>query len=453
MNLKHLTWAMSVVCLFLTPARLFGAGSYFRVEQRAGVWWFVSPSGQLFISAGVDNVSYQGDVIHGTTVHPYFEHVSKLYPSERAWGKAAIHRLRSWGFNNLGAWTSPFLWTYKMPYTVILDVAARSGANWRKGIPLDVYSPQFEAMARKIAEKECAPRSQDRYLLGYFSDNELRWGPDWRGKQNMLTMYLNLPSTAPGRQHAIAFLKKKYSGSIQQLNQAWGVHASSFDDLPSEAATNAFKADSSEFLGMVAERYFQVCAHAIHAADPNHLYLGAKFAGMPPDPVLRASAAADVVSVDIYRFDPRPVVEHIYNVAQRPILVAEFAFRAEDAGLPNTRGAGPKVPDQAARARAYKNFVTELESLPEAVGYQWFEWCDEPREGRFDGENSNYGLVNIDDQPYSQFVTKVKVANRQAISVHRKRMKYFADNAVGLRIPSRWAGLKPQGPLRPRAGY
>ena len=412
-----------MISLFLTPAQLFGARSYFRVEQRSGVWWFVNPSGQLLISAGVDNVSYRGDVIRGTTDHPYSENIRKLYPSQDAWANAEIQRLRSWGFNNLGAWTTPFLWKYGMPYTVILDIAARSGGNWLKGIPPDVYSPQFEVTARKIAEEECAPRAQDPNLLGYFSDNELRWGPDWRGKQNMLTTYLNLPSTAPGRQHAIAFLRKKYSGSIQQLNQAWGVQATSFDDLRSEPATKAFRADNAEFLGMVARQYFEICSHAIHAADSNHLYLGAKFAGMPPDPVLQASSAADVVSVDIYTSDPRPIVRHIFSVTHRPILVAEFAFRAENSGLPNTQGAGPKVPDQAARARAYKNFVTELESLPEAVGYQWFEWCDEPKQGRFDGENSNYGLVNIEDNPYTQFVTKVKAANREAISVHRKQMK------------------------------
>jgi agarase len=422
LNLKNLALTLALVCPFLIPARLFAAPGYFRVEQRAGVWWFVDPSGQLVISAGVDNVSYHGDLIHGTTVHPYFDHISKLYPSEDAWAKAEIARLRSWSFNNLGAWTTPSLFTYKMPYSVILDIGTRSGADWLKGTPLDVFDPRFENTARAIAAKECAPRAKDPYLLGYFSDNELRWGPHWRDKQNMLSMYLNLPSTAQGRQHAIAFLKEKYL-SIQQLNQAWGVHATSLDDVPAAATTAAFQRDNSQFLGMVAERYFRVCADAIRAADPNHLYLGAKFAGMPPDPVLRASHIADVVSVDTYDFDPRKAVEHIYGLAQRPILVAEFAFRAENSGLPNTQGAGPKVPDQAARARAYKNFVTDLESSPAAVGYQWFEWCDEPKQGRFDGENSNYGLVNIEDQPYTEFVTEVKAANQEAISTHHKLME------------------------------
>lgn len=419
-NLTILTLAL--LCVSAGPSWLRAAGGYFHIEQRSGVWWFVTPSGKLTLSAGVNHVSYQGDAIHGTTQHPYFESISRIYPNKDAWAQAEIKRLRLWGFNTIGSWSAPVLWSHAVPYTVILNIATRSGANWVKGIPVDVYSPRFKATARKIVEKECAPHAKDPDLIGYFSDNELRWGPDWRGKQNMLSMYLNLPPNAPGRQHAIDFLKDKYSGQIQKLNQAWGTHAKSFADLHSEAWTDASRADNSEFLGMVARRYFNVCARAIHTADPNHLYLGAKFAGTPPDPVLRASHVADVVSVDIYRFDPRPIVKHIYKLAQRPVLVAEFAFRAEDSGLPNTRGAGPKVPDQAARARAYTDYVKWLESLPEAVGYHWFEWCDEPKEGRFDGENSNYGLVNIHDQPYRQFVKAVKAANQAAVSVHHGLM-------------------------------
>jgi hypothetical protein len=412
--------ALSLSCLFSISLQLHAAGKYFRVEQRHGIWWLIAPDGQPVLSSGVNNISYRGDVIHGTTRHPYFENISKIYPSKEAWAQAELKRLSEWGFNTIGSWSDRDLWGRTMPYTVILDIAARSGANWQQGVPVDVYSPRFESTARKIADEECAPRAKDPELIGYFSDNELRWGPDWRGKQNMLAMYLSLPADSPGRRHAVDFLKKRYAGKIAKLDQAWGVHAKSFAEVPTEAATEAFRADNSEFLGMVAQRYFEVCAQAIHAADPNHLYLGAKFAGTPPDPVIRASHGADVVSVDIYKFDPRLVVEHIYKLAQRPILVAEFAFRAENSGLPNTRGAGPKVPDQAARARAYTNYVKWLESLPEAVGYHWFEWCDEPREGRFDGENSNYGLVNIHDQPYTEFVKAVTEANRAAIAVHRQ---------------------------------
>ena len=150
------------------------------------------------------------------------------------------------------------------------------------------------------------------------------------------------------------------------------------------------------------------------------MYLGARFAGKVPDPVLRGARAADVISVNIYSFDPRPLVEHVFRVTGKPVLITEFAFRAEDSGLPNTKGAGPKVPDQGARARAYADYVTWLESLPEAVGYHWFEWSDEPKEGRFDGENSNYGFVKIEDDVYEHFARAVTAANEAAIGAHRK---------------------------------
>ncbi len=110
-------------------------------------------------------------------------------------------------------------------------------------------------------------------------------------------------------------------------------------------------------------------------------------------------------------------------MTSKPVLITEFAFRAEDSGLPNTKGAGPKVTNQAARAKAYADYVTRLESLPEAIGYHWFKWTDEPKEGRFDGENSNYGLVDIGDKPYREFAEAVKAANQAAIEVHRRLTK------------------------------
>ncbi len=141
------------------------------------------------------------------------------------------------------------------------------------------------------------------------------------------------------------------------------MNASDFASIETPSGSVGRQADADQFLEMVADRYFQVCARAIRDADPAHLYLGARFAGKVPDPVLRGARAADVISVNIYSFDPRPLVEHVFQVTGKPVLITEFAFRAEDSGLPNTKGAGPKVPDQRARARAYADYVAWLESL------------------------------------------------------------------------------------------
>jgi len=396
---------------------------YFRIENRAGVWWLLDPNGSPTLSVGVDTIRYEGDRIQGTGAAPYLEAVKSLYPDRASWRQGVLARLRRWGFNTIGAWSDPELWDLDMPYTVILDIAQRAGADWQRGRPADVFDPQFEGIAQRIAQEQCVPHVRSRFLIGYFSDNELRWGADWRGKETMLTLYLGLSSAAPGKKRALAFLRQKYGDDIRGLNRAWNIEAKDFAAVPSRVDSDSFRTDADEFLALMASRYFEVCARAIHAADPNHLYLGARFAGKVPDPVIGASRAADVVSVNIYSFDPQSLVHHVFELTGKPILITEFAFRAQDSGLHNTQGAGPKVPSQAVRAKAYADYVVRLESLPEAIGYHWFQWSDEPKEGRFDGEDSNYGLVNIADEPYQEFVEAVRAANRAAVETHQRLTK------------------------------
>jgi hypothetical protein len=410
---------LALISLGSTNVALAQEG-YFHVEARNGIWWMIDPGGAPTLSVGVDNISYESDRIKGTGACPYAEALDHIYPDRNAWGLEALARIRLWGFNTVGAWSDPILWMHAVPYTVILDFATRAGANWQNGIPVDVYDPRFETTAHNIAGEICQPRRFDHTLLGYFSDNELRWGSDWRGKETMLDMYRKLPPGAAGHQKAVEFLQAKYAGDIRKLDQAWGVSVAGFEDAQVAGSTDAYLSDAAEFLEKVATRYFEVSERAIHGADPNHLYLGARFAGKPPEAALRGARNVDVVSINVYDFDPRPVIHTVFKVTSRPVLVGEFAFRAENSGLPNTQGAGPKVPDQAARAKAYADYVTWVESLPEAVGYHWFEWVDEPQEGRFDGENSNYGLVDIHDRPYEEFVEAVKKANEAAWEAHKK---------------------------------
>jgi hypothetical protein len=411
---------LCALILLASATPTFAQEGFFRAEIRNGVCWIIDPQGTPMLSLGVDNISYESDQVRGTSVCPYCEALDKIYPDHNAWGLEALARIRQWGFNTIGAWSDPILWTHGVAYTVILDIAAHAGADWQQRRPADYFDARFEKAATEIAGKVCQPRRFDHMLLGYFSDNELRWGPDWGGKETLLEMYLKLPAGAAGRLKAGEFLRERYGNDISKLNQAWEVSAASFEELPAPAATDAYKSDAAQFLEILASRYFEVCERAIHSADPNHLYLGARFAGLPPEAALHGARHADVVSINVYNFDPRPAVQAVFKATGRPIIVGEFAFRAENSGLPNTRGAGPKVPDQAARAKAYADYVTRLEGLPEAVGYHWFEWVDEPKEGRFDGENSNYGLVNIQDRPYQEFIETVKKVNAAAVEIHQR---------------------------------
>lgn len=52
------------------------------------------------------------------------------------------------------------------------------------------------------------------------------------------------------------------------------------------------------------------------------------------------------------------------------------------------------------------------------IGLCWFQYADQPAQGRGDGENSNYGLVDIKDVTYTALTNALTTANANAISNH-----------------------------------
>ena len=392
----------------------FESTGFFHVSERDGVWWLVTPRGNAFLSKGVDNVSFRADDAPQLGYSPYQRAVQNKYGSQEAWAKAAVDRLRGWGFNTLGSWSSPSTFDQNMPYTVNLNLATRAGADWLKGAVGDFFSEDFEKKMEATCRQLCGPRAKDPWLLGYFTDNELRWGADWRGKLSLLEEYLRFPEGAAGRKAALEFLQQRYS-DIAALNRAWGTNLTRWEELSGREQTggDAARTDQAAWQEVVAKRYFATCKMAIRKADPNHLILGCRFAGQAPDPVLRGlSDSVDVVSFNNYgQTAPVETLQHIHRLTGRPIMLTEFSFKAMDSGLPNTKGAGRPVATQADSADGFTRYVHGLIDLPFMVGFHWFEHADEPKEGRFDGENSNYGLVTIEDRPWDVLVQKMTEVN------------------------------------------
>ena len=262
-------------------------------------------------------------------------------------------------------------------------------------------------------------------MIGYYLDNELRWGPDYRASTTYIEEYLMMPADAPGHAKAVAFLHDRYK-TVADLNAAWKLTLADWSGLDTVHFASPYRApaswaDSNAFVGLAAHRYFEVCHDAVRRQDPNHMILGCRddmaSSGLP---VAEASRGlVDVWSVNYYV--PRafaPPLKMQYYAAHAPILITEWSFRSRDSGLPNTEGAGPVVATQSDRADKYREYMTDLLAQPYVVGAHWFEYVDEPAEGRFDGENSNYGLVNIHDDSYTVFDAVVKQVNAQAFKLH-----------------------------------
>lgn len=405
---------------------VFEKRGFFYVAEREGRWWLVDPLGCVFVSKGVNHVDPHGDWSPALGYSPYERAVRDRYGSFEAWVEETVVRLRSWGFNTIGSWSYQGLFD-QMPYTVILDVMASFGFDWVSGRVPDIFSPEFEAHAERVAAEKCSPRARDPLLLGYFFDNELRWGPDWRSSKHLLDDFVKLPAESPGKREAARALLDAFGGDLAKLGSALGVQLLSLDDLLAYSGDlplgGEFDKARSLFLRRFAERYFSVAAAAVRRHDPNHLILGVRFAGVPPREVLEAIAGyADAVTVNFYTWRPHdPPVEALRSVHQatgKPVMVTEFSYKAMDSGLPNTKGAGEPVQTQRERAYLAARYVLAVIELPFVVGYHWFQYMDQPAQGRFDGENSNFGLVKIDDEPWELLTRVFAFVNSQVEDVH-----------------------------------
>lgn len=179
-----------------------------------------------------------------------------------------------------------------------------------------------------------------------------------------------------------------------------------------------------------AEKYFDTIYHSIKKYDPNHLVLGVRFNNRPPLKVLEAcSGKTDVNSINIYPRDGKiwkNNCREMYEITGCPIIISEFSFYADDnrSGNKNDRF-GPdvfpsKVKNQQTRGEMYQFFVEGLASTSFIVGAEWFQYMDEPPLGRPDGENYNFGIVDIFDQPYQELIDKIITTSNKVNKIHEK---------------------------------
>lgn len=375
------------------------ATGYFRTAEVDGRWWLVDPDGHLFFSAGMDCVRYRdpSPLMPGreklfvklppgaeTSVDFYYANARLRYGEDTflaRWKAKAAERLRAWGFNTVGNWSDAALFEDPpMPFVTNVRIG-RSSKNW-VGFP-DVYSPEFARSVEEDAARQCGRFRGEPMLIGYFIGNE----PRWPGR-NLIERILADPEPSETQKFVRGFLREK--GDTAAAREA--------------------------LLEAVSRRYFQLTVDAIRKADPNHLVLGIRWAGSAPDAVLRANDVFDVFSINIYRFEPpSDQIRRIYALVKRPVMIGEFHFGAAERGLAPSL---VMVKDQTERGVAYQYYVERAASQPMIVGTHYFQLCDQPVTGRFDGENYNLGFVSVTDQPYAELVSFARQTHRRVYAVH-----------------------------------
>lgn len=231
-------------------------------------------------------------------------------------------------------------------------------------------------------------------------------------------------------------LRKRYE-DIRKFNAVWGTSFTNWNDALESTSWNEHTnekvfADKIEFVRLCAEKYFSITTEAIRKADPNHMILGCRFAGDAPPIWDIAGKYCDIVTFNIYgqvdlqKLEPIGLVETItkwYKQAKRPMMVTEWSFPALDSGLPCRAGAGMRVRTQAEKAKCFEVYQKTFFSLPFMVGSDYFMWVDEPALGISKNfpEDSNYGLVDVNDEPWQVFTETVARVNAKVYDIHSGR--------------------------------
>jgi hypothetical protein len=394
------------------------ATGFFRVEKRDGRWWFVDPDGHLFLSLG-------SDVIRPEMVTPlagreaFFRErpPADLLPSRErdgdrgvsfltwnlarrfgrdwlaAWIDHTLCRMDAWGLNTVANWSDERLWqTKRKPY--VLPLASFVTGVSYLGLP-DVFSEAFAREADERARRQCAPRKDDPWLLGYFVANE----PPFPQKERQ-TIELVLAGPATATRAAL----------VEWL------------------AAGDTEARRKQFVDDAFQRYVETTSAAVRRHDPNHLNLGMRSGGSPTDAEIRAARAFDVYSVNIYEREvPADRMQRIAELTGKPVLVGEFHFGTPGRGLAASL---VQVRDQAERGKAYRFYVENAFAMPEMVGTHWFQWADQPSTGRFDGESYDIGLVDVTDRPYPDLVAALAETHRRVLRVHAGELPPFGERAA-----------------------
>jgi hypothetical protein len=366
-------------------------------------------------------------------------------PTLSGWTRRARERLLAWGFNTAGAWSlKPQV--LDMPATIELSLGRRVNFIWG-----DPFDPDLPVQVRRMAKKLIAPYKGDPRRIGYFSDNEIGW---WNGP--LFSVYTRYAPSNHTKQRLIGLLRERYGEDWQAFKRDFTPpeDSRSFNDLLRETRTATRIRPGGQGFSVVrdwtrtvAEQYYRIMREAILAADPEALYLGDRLPIYYDSDAVRVMGDyVDVIATNYNADGPDGWIARYYfqglrQLALKPVLVTEWFFAAHEnrtgnlnrTGYPRSSGRSKSpsnnanktghlmtVATQDARATGAAAATEALAREPNVVGLHWFQLYDHPKGGRADGEDYNFGLLDVRDRPYERLVTALSRVNRLALKRRRE---------------------------------
>jgi hypothetical protein len=385
------------------------------------VAWLRTPCGDPFLSLGVNVLD--GGAPYRTSYDRVWYSWTAFQPTLDDWVAETTTRLASWGFNSAGGWSLPPD-RLGLPSIPDLELGRTAKFHW-----FDPFAPATEQAMMDTAARLVEPFKGSAYRIGYFTDNEVGW---WGGA--LFVFYSTKPADNFTKQRWVAALKTRYGGDWHRFTadfvppagvEDWDtlLQAQSMTKLrPGGNGIEAVRA----WTGILAERYYSLAERAIRAADPDALIFGDRLP-IYYDPVaIRAEARhVDAIATNYNLDSPDGWVARYYFDALhrlsggKPMLVSEWFFAAMENRTGNkNNGHLMTVRTQAERADGAAHAIDQLAAIPDLIGLHWFQYADHPKGGRADGEDYDFGLVDIDNVPYQQLTDAIAPHLHAAMQLH-----------------------------------
>jgi hypothetical protein len=395
--------------------------THWSLTTEHGASWLATPCGERFFSLGVN-------ILDGG--YPDREKDGKIYYSWKAfeptltdWTAETRRRLFSWGFNSAGGWAlSPQV--LQLPMIINLELGRLARFHW-----FDPFAPETETRMNALARELVAPYRHNPYRIGYFSDNEVGW---WAGA--LFIFYSSKPATSATKQRWVELLRRHYADDWSRFTADFlpPARVDSWNQLLATTQSTRMKPDGAgihvvrEWTGIVAEHYYTLAERAIRTADPDALFFGDRLPIYYDPAAVRAMAPhVDAIATN-YNVDSGDgwIADYFFDGLRRltggkPVLVSEWFFAARENRTGNrNNGHLMTVGTQDERAAGAAAATANFAAIPELIGAHWFMYYDHPKGGRPDGEDYDFGLVDINDRPYERLTSALALANRRALTVH-----------------------------------
>jgi hypothetical protein len=397
--------------------------SHWSLTTDRGAAWLVTPCGDRFFSLGV-NVLDGGNGEHQKVGRAYSGYRWEAFtPTLSDWSAETRRRLLSWGFNSAGGWSLPPD-SLQLPMVINLELGRLARFHW-----FDPFAPETETRMNLLARELVAPYRDSAYRIGYFSDNEVGW---WAGA--LFFFYSSKPANSFTKQRWVELIRQHYADDWSRFAADFlppsGV--ASWEALLRTTESIRMKPGGSgirvvrEWTGIVAERYYTLAEQAIRTADPNALYFGDRLPIYYDPAAVRAMAPhVDAIAVN-YNVDSSDgwIADYFFDGLRKlsggkPVLVSEWFFAARENRTGNrNNGHLMTVASQDERAIGAAAAARNFAAIPQLVGMHWFQYYDHPKGGRADGEDYNFGLVDVDNRPYQELAAALTSANQRIPKFH-----------------------------------